>query len=212
MSTYLDEHARDAAAELGTGAEVSITFRHHGAMLRVSSSNSAAARCDQTEIRMDEGPCVDALSELVVVDVPDVGAGDRWPHWAERVVAEGFRACVAVPAPITAASALALNVYLDDAGRWGEAVQRTAVARATQVADDVRERLVVAALAADRVATTSDRAALDRAAGVVMQGNDVGPDEARALIARTAVERGVEPVEVARELLTAVPRGPATGG
>jgi len=208
MSTYLDDQAHAAADELGDGVEASITFRHHGAILRAASSNARAERCDQVEAQMDEGPCVDAMAGLEPVTVLDVRQERRWSRWSARTAQEGFLACVAMPAPVATGTAVAVNYYLEMPGTWAAGHQEVAGVRARTVAGEMRERLDAgrAPEASEDELGLDDQAVVEQAAGMMMQANAIDAAQAHRLLAQAAAAGGVAPVEVARTVLSVLSR------
>lgn len=150
MTSYLDEHAVRAAEALGPGVETSITVRHHGATVRVASTDERAAACDQVEARIEDGPCVVAMAGLDPVVIPDVAAEWRWPTWTRTVLDHGFASVVALPAPVDTAVAVALNLYGPPGHPW-EPAQLEAGRRAAEgAAGDLRGRLRTRATARPR--------------------------------------------------------------
>lgn len=202
MTTYLDEHARAAARAIGHGSEVSVTFLHLGAPVRGGSSSPRAARCDQVEVRMDEGPCIEAMSAMRSVEVRVVADDGRWPAWADRTTAEGFTSCVAEPAAVARGTSLAVNVYLPSPWTWDPGPATAVAGRAHRIAHDMRLRLTAAA--AEPVPDPSAQDRVQQAVGVLMHGNDIGAVAAERLLARAASVGGTDVEDVARALLAAV--------
>lgn len=201
MTTYLDEHARDAADQIGHGAEVSITFRHHGAPVRGGSSSMRAARCDQIEVRMDEGPCIDAMVDLQTVLVPSVEDDPRWPAWSSRTAAEGFVACFAQPAPVAPGTSLAINVYLPGPWQWDSSAEPAVERRTWSIADEMRVRL--AASRDEHAPAPHPDDLVQQAVGVLMHSNGIGVRDATLLLERAAAISGAPVVGVARSVLAA---------
>lgn len=205
MSTYLENHARDAADALSVHA--SITLRHYGATVRAASSSERAALCDQAEARSEDGPCIVAMSDLRIVTVPDLAAERRWPAWSQTTRAAGFTAVVAVPAVIEPATAVALNLYLGPGRNWMEQDTAQARARVGSIAEDVADRLAVAA-PLPRVPVGDNEPSqvgrVDQAVGVLMQVNGCDARSARALLDLVAARHGRDVTDVAAFLITAI--------
>lgn len=205
MRTYLDDHAVRAAAGIGPGVQASITVRHHGATVRVASSDGRAAACDQVEARTEDGPCIIAMSGLDPVVVPDVGQEWRWPTWSRTVLDSGFASVAAVPAPVDRTVAVAVNVYAEPGVSWDPPRLEAGRGAAEAVAVDVRARLRAAVLAEPPMNDTdSEPAIIDRAVGVIMQGNGCDAPTARALLTMVAFRDKRPLVDVAAFLLATV--------
>ena len=60
-----------------------------GEIRSAASTDEAAERNDQIQQEEAQGPCMDAVWEQLVVQVPDLREERRWPRWASRTLAEG---------------------------------------------------------------------------------------------------------------------------
>lgn len=63
---------------------------------------------DDLQYGLNEGPCVDALSEKVDVSVPDIRNDRRWPHYVEATLRS-----------TSLKSQLAVQLFLDDKNTVG---------------------------------------------------------------------------------------------
>src|ERR1700716_3798998 len=69
-----------------------------GALHVVSSSTEHARVVELFQLETDEGPCLDCFRTSRPVIVPDLrDATTRWPRFAGRAEAEGFRSVHALP-------------------------------------------------------------------------------------------------------------------
>jgi hypothetical protein len=204
LSRYLDECAARAAGVLGTDVEASVTLREHGLTLRAGSSGVAAARCDRAEAMVDDGPCIDAMGDDAVVEVPTVVPDDRWREWSEQARREGFVRALAVPSQVNEDVSLALNLYSRSAGPWDERLVHAAGAYSALIASAVNLQLAFSDLddAAGTLAHgTSEDEMVQRAIGAVMQTNGCSQDEAAELLRSASRRGGVPESEVARTVL-----------
>jgi hypothetical protein len=198
LSRYLDECATRAAGVLGTDVEASVTLREHGLTLRAGSSGVAAARCDRAEAMVDDGPCIDAMGDDTVVEVPTVVPDDRWREWSEQARREGFVRALAVPSQVNKDVSLALNLYSRSSGPWD--------ARLVQAAGASAVNLQLAFSDLDDAAGTlahgtSEDEMVQRAVGAVMQTNGCSQDAAGELLRSAARRQGIPESEIARTVL-----------
>ncbi|MFP3712380.1 ANTAR domain-containing protein [Puerhibacterium sp. TATVAM-FAB25] len=210
VDTYLQEYAARAASALGPGLEVSITVREHGITLVAASSAPAAARCDQAEVRSDEGPCIDAATQGVLHVVQSVADDHRWEAWRKQSAQEGFTRSLAVPAPVGPAVMTTLNVYTRAPEEWTASEIGTAQACAGLVASAVRLHLQFAELedaAAGLYRSMSDAAAVERAVGALMANNDWSRDEAHRVLRSASRRQAVSERDVAESFLRALALG-----
>lgn len=213
ITSYLDELAREVAQSFGDEAGASITFRHHGAVLRVASSDDASGRCDQVESRLRSGPCLQAMESQEPVLLPRVADVTRWPEWREQAVHEGFVSAVALPAPVAPDVAVALNVYFRRPEPWDAAVLADVQEHARTIARAVQARLVLltAAHAATQVrAAVGRRVNVEHAVGAIMQCNACTPEDALEVLRRTCADVDVS-LETAARIVVGVLSGAPTG-
>ena len=84
LDEQLQAFTSGAAVVLGGRASCSILMRLDGDVRRSASSDPLAAACDEVELVVDEGPCLDALETGMVTLVDDLATEDRWPAWTRR--------------------------------------------------------------------------------------------------------------------------------
>ena len=67
--------------------------------LTLSASDEVAARVDELQFDLGEGPCWDAIAHVAPVLVPDVAGAEspQWPAFSEAIVREGVAALFAFP-------------------------------------------------------------------------------------------------------------------
>ena len=208
MGSYLERYAIAAAAALGPGMHVSITFRHAGATLWVASSSESSARCDRVEARDEDGPCIAAMRSMRTIRVADVATDGRWPRWGSRAEAEGFRWFAAVPGAVGDDAAVALNVYAGDAPLSD--VERMVAPSLAALAADVAERLARTADGGE-ADEPSGRDLVERAVGVLMQAKDCASGQARTLLRTMAGAAGASLPTMARRLLEVAAAGGVSG-
>jgi GAF domain-containing protein len=101
--------------------------------LRVMASSSEAMRLlELFELQAQEGPCLDCYTTgEPVLNVDLAGDDPRWPLFAERATAAGFRTVHALPLRLRGAVLGALNMFNVDAGK----IRPADVAAAQALAD-----------------------------------------------------------------------------
>ncbi|MDQ1711067.1 MAG: hypothetical protein QOE45_517 [Frankiaceae bacterium] len=103
-----------------TGAGISLVTAS-GNRGVVCASDDVAARIEDLQITLGEGPCVDAVRSGAPVLVPDLDnpedvAVGRWPAFMEGAGTAGVRAVFAFPVRVGAAGLGALDLYRASAG------------------------------------------------------------------------------------------------
>ncbi|WP_182113788.1 MULTISPECIES: GAF domain-containing protein [unclassified Actinotalea] len=141
LSSSLDDYARAAAGRLGDDTHCSITLRSRGTLAYVASSNDRARRCDEVEVHVGEGPCVEAMEQLHGVLVPDLQPEARWPVWRQAALDAGFRSAAALPAVVDDHTTVAINLYSDLTDPWGQEPLLAMDEYIQEIAEVLRTRL-----------------------------------------------------------------------
>jgi GAF domain-containing protein len=76
-----------------------------------AASNPLVQRADRLQYELDEGPCLTAWRDRVVVFVDDVETEHRWPAWTASVAPLGIRSVLSAPMLVTDGSIGAIKVY-----------------------------------------------------------------------------------------------------
>jgi hypothetical protein len=102
----------------GAGISIVTPTGNHGV---VCATDDVAARVEDLQVTLGEGPCVDAVRTGGQVLIDDLGvlvpgAIGRWPAFAESAAAVGVRAVFAFPLRIGPVGLGALDLYRDRPG------------------------------------------------------------------------------------------------
>jgi GAF domain-containing protein len=90
----------------------SITMRRkRGRTETVASTAEIATACDSLQYELDEGPCVDAVSDDEAYYIDDVANDPRWPNWGPRVAEVGVGSVLSVRMANDDEVLGALNLY-----------------------------------------------------------------------------------------------------
>ena len=170
----------------------------------VVSTDPAAAALEQAQEDAGAGPCVDSLVLDRVVRTVDVTSDDRWPEIHAPLVEAGVRAVLGLPISVAHTTVGSLNVYRPEPYEWDESDQR-----ALQTFASLIEDVMTAGLLAERRSEVVEqlegalerRVTIDRAVGVVMGTEGLGPTEAFARLRRVARDRRIRAAELAQEVL-----------
>jgi hypothetical protein len=159
-------------------------------------TTETAARVDQAQIGMVEGPCIDAVAGADTVILRNAATETRWPRFVPEAVRHGVRASLSVrltsSAPVGALNLHVTRHALDD---------RSARVRTQRCA---RMFVVYASLAlasTDRVENLEKalvhRDVIGQAKGILMNQYDVDADEAFARLRRASQTTNTKLYDVA---------------
>jgi len=121
------------------GCHMCSVFVRSGTDVEVAATTDpAAARVDEWQFELDEGPCLTVLIDHEIAKVVDTDREDRWPAWSEAARGEGVRSSLSVRLATTTPLFACLNMYSRDVdGFDDDAVDLAAVyARLASVAMD----------------------------------------------------------------------------
>jgi GAF domain-containing protein len=185
----------------------------NGRLHSIAASDESTRFLELFQVQRDEGPCLDAFHTVrSVIHLDLSNADDRWPSFAPRAAAVGFRSVHAIPLRRQGEVLGALNVFgadtgtgLDDAN--AQVVQGLADAAAIGLLKQRvirRGRLLTEQL--ERALTS--RIVIEQAKGIIARAHSVGVDDAFNMIRRYARRRNRKLVEVAREIVADPSRQP----
>jgi GAF domain-containing protein len=172
------------------GAGVTV-LDESGRRVTAAASDELIRKADGLQYELEEGPCLVALADRVVVRVDDVAAGERWPHWSQAVRSVGVRASLSVPVVAGDRTLGALKVYASRPAVFGPDAERRLTMFAAQAAillANACSREAAGRYSVELVDALRTRDAINVAKGIVMAQEGVTEEAALALL--TARSRG----------------------
>jgi len=207
--TSLDDEGL-AGAVLAALPVTGVSVATMGRLLRtetVSASDATAARLDELQFDLGEGPCWDAVAERrPVLEGSIRGAARRtWPAFSRALLDhEGVEALFAFPLLLGPLALGAMDLWCDRPGDLPDVSAR----RASTLADDVSRHLLrravrdVADDQAEEVRVDKySRRRVHQATGVVLAQADVSAEDAELLLRGHAFAKGVSMTEIADDVL-----------
>jgi hypothetical protein len=121
------------AVEQTPGAEAcGLTLERAGRGLTVTYSGELAARGDERQYELDDGPCLHAMRTGRVVAVKDMADEDRWGVYPQRALDAGVRSTLSFPLALGELSRGALNLYAGRPNAFTDADETTGLLLAGQ--------------------------------------------------------------------------------
>jgi GAF domain-containing protein len=108
--------AKEAVADTD-GAGVTL-LDEHGDRVTAAPTDPLVSHADGLQYELDEGPCLTAWEQRVLVRVDDLAHDDRWPRWA--AAAGGIRAVLSAPLVAGDHGLGALKVYSCHPDAYGD--------------------------------------------------------------------------------------------
>ena len=175
-----------------------------------AASDSLVKDADLMQYELDEGPCLTAWRDRVVVFIDDVEVERRWPAWTEAVAPLGIRSVLSAPMLVTDGAIGAIKVYSRQPAAYDQRSQQLLTLFAQQAAillanaqsyEDAQQ------VGIQLRAALASRDLIGQAKGVLIAGG--APDEgaAFAMLVTASQRSNTKLHEVARQLVTEAAAG-----
>ena len=205
VATFLDSLVR-WAVEQSPGAEAcGLTVEQAGRGQTVTYSGELAARGDERQYELDDGPCLEALRTGTVVTVRDLADEDRWGDYPRRALEAGVRSSLSFPLALGERGRGALNLYSGRADAFGDVDQQAGRSCAGQASG----ALTVAWRMADREHAVEHlrrgmltRQEIGQAVGLLMAQRRCTADEAFKLLQHASQRSNEKLRDVAHRMIT----------
>ncbi|WP_278256503.1 GAF and ANTAR domain-containing protein [Nocardioides convexus] len=171
------------------------------AFVTAAATDTVALGVDQAEIRLGEGPCLDAIVEDTMYLDPDLATGCDWPRLAEFVLARTpVRGGAGIRIVVDGQKVGALNLWSDEPGRLD--------------ARSADEAMVLAAFASQAVAAAHHREQaaslreglhsnreIGKAVGLLMAFHKVDDAKAWEILRKTSRDLNRKVTAIAEEIV-----------
>jgi hypothetical protein len=194
-------------AELIGASDVGLLLTdQRGRLQFVAASNEGVRQLELFQVQNHEGPCLDAFrSGQAVVNADLQEAGDRWPRFAPRAAAAGFRSVHAIPLRLRVEVIGAMGVFGNDVGRLEAAdVQMTQALAHVATIGLLQEQVSgrSEAVAEQLQAVLNSRASIEQAKGAIAEFRKVSVDDAFLMLQAEARRTRQRLSDVAKAVLT----------
>lgn len=162
----------------GAGATL---IDERGRETSTGATDEAVLEADRLQYELGQGPCLSAWAEERTQVIVDVATETRWPLWTHRAVALGLRSAMSSPLTARSTTIGALKVYSNRAGTFTERDARLLEMLARPAAvmlANVQARDAAQRASARMSQTIADRDAVRMATGILMERENLSPDEA----------------------------------
>jgi len=161
-----------------------------------SSTSDLPREVDALQGRLAQGPCVDAVWDLEVVRVDDVGADERWPAFAEAAPGLGAGSMMCFQLSISGDRLGAMNLYSRTPGAFDD--------ECVEVGHMLAGHAAVALAGAEHEEHLrrgmDHRDVIGQAKGILMERYKLTADQAFALLSRTSQHTNRKLFDIAAQL------------
>lgn len=185
-----------------TGAAVSTLGDFLGSET-LSASDETAARLDELQFDLGEGPCWDAMNEGNPVLITDVASSTRWPAFTEATQRHDIRSLFAFPVRVGSLRIGAVDLYSTVPVIFGTDQSRQAVDLAGVVGRRVLQKVLLDSNSEyiDSSPNAYSRRLIHQATGMVLAQLRLSADDARLVIQGHAFAVGQPMMEVAQAIV-----------
>ena len=193
-----------ARRAMPTVEAASVTLIREDKPFTAAYDGQMALDADELQYERGYGPCVDAgrAGQMFLVD--DMRTEQRWPDYAQNVLACGVLSSLSVPLPFQGATIGALNTYASQPKVFDDSD--------IELAQEVAAWVAVAVGNAEAAARTSDdliqlrivmlsRALIEQAKGILMERHKIKEDEAFTILTHASQRTNTKLRDVAAELV-----------
>lgn len=180
----------------------SVFVRKNGKVEIAANTDATASQVDELQFELDEGPCLDVLSEheREIVSVRDTEYHQRWPQWSGAARDAGVRSSLSVRLMATAPYFACLNMY----SRHEDGFDQDAIDRAV-----VYARLASVALGQAREITglrsaLQNRLVIGAAQGILMERYGLSLTRSFEVLRRHSNEHNTKLHDVAQRVVDGV--------
>jgi len=207
LETLLVRVGELAAKDLPWVQSCGITSTVDGRSTTMVATDELASAIDQLQYDAQDGPCLDALSQGIVVTIRDCRTEARYTAFSQRAADAGIRCVLALPLKVGENTIGVLNLYGHVEHEFNPSEVQVGQLFAAQAA------LVLTAVAryGDQVQLTghlqsalNSRAAIDQAIGVLMAAHQCSPTRAFEHLREASQHRNVKLRVIAAETIAAV--------
>jgi GAF domain-containing protein len=207
VAGFLHEMAVLAARLVGGGLSCGTIMRPDGKPATVACSDPLAARVDEMQYELDDGPSLHAMRDGRVVRIEDTAEKARWPEFEAQAASHGIRSCLALPLNADGRPVGALNLYAREVSAFGAAEARLAenFAENASGALSLAIRLAShAALIEQLRSSLASRGVIDQALGIIMARDHCTQDRAFAILRSASQNSNVKLRDIASAVVTSV--------
>jgi GAF domain-containing protein len=207
IEQFLHELAVLAAGLVTSGVSCGMTIGPKGRPVTVACSDPEAARVDEVQYELNDGPCLHAMRDGHLVRIDDTEGQQRWPTFEKLAAAQGIRSCLALPLVAEGRSVGALNLYARAAAAFGTAEVLRAQTFAKNASGAVALALRLASYAAlteQLRSSLASRTVIDQALGVIMAQERCTQSRAFAILRAASQNTNVKLRDIASAIVTGV--------
>ena len=207
LDAFLNKIAHLAGEVLTPAAACGITVRRDGQPYSAATSNELAAQVDEIQYGTDQGPCLEAMRNGVVVQVDDLSQDERWTDYRSHAIAHGVVSSLSLPLVVDGESLGALNLYAATPAAFAGTPREQAKAFASQCAAALTvslRHLQQAQVQQQLAEAMVSSSIIDQAIGILMSQQRCTAGTAFDLLRQASQHRNRKLRDIAADIVTNV--------
>jgi GAF domain-containing protein len=197
LQPTLDVIVANAAAAYPVAQDAGLILYARGKLVPQAATGRAPQVLDLKQQQDQDGPCIHAAREQVVVQISDTKLDERWPRFSAAAQGCGVRSLLCVPLWVSERSMGALTLYSGQATAFSQGdtqlIGLFAALAALALAEAQRTEQLREAIAS--------RDLIGQAKGILIERHRLTGDAAFSLLDRASQDANVKVAEVARHLV-----------
>jgi len=168
----------------------------------ISATSPLAARIDEMQFDLGEGPCWDAMRSFSPVIEPDLGdRWDRWPAFIDAIRSGGVTSIFAFPLHVGPLQIGAVDLFTQRRLELSADDTDRAARLAEKVSREVLRTALISATSADGLERPFSRRLVHQATGMVVSQLEVSAEDAELIIKGHAFAQGKSMMEIAQQVI-----------
>ncbi|MFG1923200.1 GAF and ANTAR domain-containing protein [Cryptosporangium sp. NPDC048952] len=207
LREYLERVVVLASHVVDPAAACSLTIHRDDQPFTAATSAELAARADEVQYDVDEGPCLEALSTGRTIHVDDLATDPRWPRYRMPALAHGVASSLSLPLRADGHTVAALTLYSPQACAFTAPARQLAEVSAAQCTAALALALRYAApsqVQEQQNAALASRSIVDQALGILMGQQLCTDTRAFQLLREAAQHRNRKLSDVAADVISRV--------
>jgi GAF domain-containing protein len=204
------QRVADLAVEQLNGCDMAgVTLVRDGEPTTAVFTHEEAPEIDRAQYEADDGPCLDAYRNGVILRIDDTMDDDRWTAFASAAFSHGVRSTLSLPLRVEDVIIGALNLYSRTPHAFGDNEQMATVFVAHAAAALASAQAYSAAQALNEQLRTAlaSRAVIEQAKGVLMRDHECDAEHAFEMLKHASQHTNRKVRDVAVAILNDAIRG-----
>jgi len=169
-----------------------------------AASDPLVNQADTLQYEFEEGPCLTAWQDRVLVSIEDVATERRWPRWTDAVAALGDKAMLSAPMVVADSSIGAIKVYSRQSAVYNQHSEQLLTLFAQQAAillANVQSLEDAQQLSAQLSEALARRDVIGQAKGILISQGAPDEEAAFTMLVTASQRANIKLHEVARQLV-----------